>query len=195
VPRRVSLFIILGLILAVLALPWPASAWNGGPFGPGMWAGPPWGLGSVARFPGAFPYGSRFYYPPGFPLSYHEQGSGETYCLSRQTGFYFVCGYSPPAPDSAEVVYRMPPGPPPPFGEQMLAPPSGVLMFRLSQNAEAEVDGAPVGLSGGLGVTSVPPGQHRVVVRASGAQTEHVITVFPHAVLTVTPTAIVPSLP
>jgi hypothetical protein len=195
VRRHVNLLVTLGLIVAVLALPRLAVAWNGWPFGPGAWAGQPWGPGPVARFPAAFPYGSRFYYPPGFPLSYYEQGSGETYCLSRPTGFYYVCGYSPPARDTADLAYRMPPGPPPPFGEQGLPPPSGVLMFRLPLDAEAEVDGAPVGLSAGLGVTSVPPGQHRVVVRASGAQTEHMVTVSPHAVFTVTPTAIVPSLP
>jgi hypothetical protein len=70
-----------------------------------------------------------------------------------------------------------------------------VLIFRLQQDAEAAVDDVPVGLSEGLGITSVIPGRHRVVVRASGAQTEHTVTVNPHAIFTVTPTAIIPTAP
>jgi hypothetical protein len=57
------------------------------------------------------------------------------------------------------------------------------------------VDGVPVGLSQGLGITSVTPGQHRVVVRASGTETERTVAVSPHAIFTVTPTAIVPTAP
>ncbi len=195
VRRHVALLMTLGVTLAVLASPWPAAAWKGWAFGPGAWTGLPWGPGPVTYFPAPLPYGSRFFYPPGVPLSYYEPGSGETYCLSRPTGFYFVCGYSPPIREAAEPAYRMPPGVVPPLGEQGLPPPSGVLLFRLPQDAEAEVDGAPVGLSGGLGITSVPPGRHRVVLRVAGAETEHTVTVNPHAIFTVTPTAIVPAAP
>jgi hypothetical protein len=70
-----------------------------------------------------------------------------------------------------------------------------VLLFRLPQDADVEVDGAPVTLSGGLGVTSVQPGRHRVVVRVSGAETAHTITVKPHAIFTVTPTTVFPTAP
>ncbi len=192
--RHASLLVILGVIFAVLVSPWPAAAWNGWPFGPPAWAGMSWGPGPVSYFPYALPYGSRFYYPPGYPLSYNAPGSGETYCLSRQIGFYYVCGYSPPVREAAEFAYRMPPGPVPPLGEG-LPPSSGVLLFRLPQDAEAEVDGAPVGLSGGLGITSVPPGRHRVVLRVAGAETEHTVVVNPHAIFTVTPTAIIPAAP
>ena len=189
--RYVNFLATLVAALVVLASPGPAAAWYRGPFGPGVWAGPPWHPFPVARIPGALPYGSRFYHPPGFPLSYHEPGSGETYCLSRPTGFYYMCGYSPPPRDSGQPAYRVLPGAAPLPGEQGFPPPSGVLLFRLPQGAEAEVDGLPVGLSEGLGITSVPPGRHRVVVRAAGAETEHTVTVSPRAIFTVTPTAIV----
>jgi hypothetical protein len=195
VRRHSNLLVMLGAILAVLALPRPAAAWDGCPFGPGAWIGLPWGLAPVAPYPAALPYGSRFYYAPGVPLSYYEPSSGTTYCLSKPTGFYYVCGYSLTARDTAEPAYRMPPAGAPPLGEQGLPAPSGVLIFRLPQDAEAAVDGAPVGLSGGLGVTSVTPGHHRVVVRASGTETEHTVTVSPHSIFTVTPTVIVPTAP
>jgi hypothetical protein len=146
-------------------------------------------------FPTTLPYGSRFYYPPGVPLTYYEPGTGTTYCLSHSTGFYYVCGYSRPAPDAGEPAYRMPPAAGPRPGDQGLPPPPGVLLFRLPQDAEAEVDGAPVGLSAGLGIISVTPGSHRVVLRVSGTETEHMITVSPHNILTVTPSAIVPTAP
>jgi hypothetical protein len=68
-------------------------------------------------------------------------------------------------------------------------------VFRLPQDAEAAVDGVPVGLSGGLGILSVPKGRYRVVVRVSGAETEQDVTVNPHAIFIVTPTAIVPTAP
>ncbi len=191
VGRCVNFLATLGAALVVLASPGPATAWYRGPFGPGVWAGPSWRPFPAARIPGALPYGSRFHLPPGFPLSYNEPGSGETYCLSRPTGFYYMCGYSPPPRDSGEPAYRVPPAAVLAPGEQGLPLPSGVLLFRLPQGAEAEVDGLSVGLSEGLGITSVPPGRHRVVVRAAGAETEHTVTVGPRAIFTVTPTAVV----
>jgi hypothetical protein len=70
-----------------------------------------------------------------------------------------------------------------------------VLLFKLPQEAEATVNGVPVGLSAGLGIAAVPPGRYRVVVRASGREIEHTIIVNPHAILTVTPTSVVPTEP
>jgi hypothetical protein len=70
-----------------------------------------------------------------------------------------------------------------------------VVIFNLPLDAEAFVDDVPVELSRGLGATSVPPGRHRVVVRMPGAEAEHAVTVGPRAILTVTPTAIVPAAP
>ena len=141
------------------------------------------------------PYGSRFYYPPGFPLSYYEPNSMSTYCLSQSTDVYYVCGYSVTAVDRAEPVYFAPPPTLPSVGEQTLPPASGVLVFQLPQDAQALVDGAPVGLSGGVGATSVAPGRHRVIVRVSGGAMEHTVMVSPHAILTVTPSAVVPNVP
>lgn len=193
--RPANLLAVLGLTLAVLTFarlaisgPW----WRSGP---GPWAGPGRSSAPVAVFPGPLPYGSRFYYPPGIPLSYYEPESGTTYCLSRPAGFYYVCGYSRPAREPVEPASFMPPGAVPPRGEQGLPPPSGVLLFKLPQDAEATVNGVPVGLSAGLGIAAVPPGRYRVVVRASGTEIEHTITVNPHAILTVTPTSVVPAEP
>jgi hypothetical protein len=190
-----TLLVTLGAVMAILALPRAVDAWHGWPYAPGAWAGPYGGPAPVAAFPSALPFGSRFYYPPGIPLTYSEPASGTMYCFSQPYGFYYVCGYSPPTRDVAEIVYRMPPGAALPPREQGLPPPSGVLLFRLPRGAEAEVDGYPVGLSGGLGITSVSPGRHRVVVRISGAETEHAVMVNPHSILTVTPAAIIPNGP
>jgi hypothetical protein len=173
--------VLLGVLACVLVFAWPAEAGHWAFVGPGGW--------------GKLPYGSRFYYPPGYPLSFFSPGDWSTYCLSQPTGFYYVCGYSQPAADVAELPSR----PFPPSGafreEQTLPPASGVLLFQLPQDAEAAVDGVPVGLSGGLGIISVPKGPHRVVVRVSGAEAEYAVTVNPHGIYTVTPTAIVPTAP
>lgn len=183
---------MLGAVLATLTFPRMAVAWR---FGPGPWLGPVGAAAPVTLFSARLPYGSRFHYPLGVPLSYYEPSSGATYCLSQPTGFYYVCGYSLAARDLTEgqapATFRAAPPP----GEEGLPPPPAVLIFELPQDAEAAVDDAPVGLSRGLGVTSVPPGRHRVVVRMPGAETEHAVTVSPHAILTVTPTAIVPTTP
>lgn len=195
VRRPADLLVALSITLAVVAWPQPAMAWHGWPSAPGGWAGRSWGPTPVAVYPVPLPYGSRFHYPPGIPLSYSEPGSGTTYCLSRPSGFYYVCGYSRPAPEPIGPAYRMPPGAVPPPGEQVFPPPSGVLLFKLPQDAEATVDGVPVGLSGGLGIAAVTPGRHRVIVRAAGKETEHAVTVNPRAILTVTLTAIVPTDP
>lgn len=193
--RPVNLLAVLGLTLAVLTFARPAISGPWWRFGPGPWAGPGRASAPVAVFPGPLPYGSRFYYPPGIPLSYYEPESGATYCLSRPSGFYYVCGYSGPARELIEPASFMPPGAVPPRGEQALPPPSGVLLFKLPQDAEVTVNGVPVDLSGGLGIAAVTPGRHRVVVRSSGKETEHEVTVNPRAIFTVTPTAIVPTGP
>jgi hypothetical protein len=195
VRRLAKLLVAFGALLAVLVLFRPGNTWDGRPFGPRGWMGMPWGPPPGVFFPAPLPYGSRFYYPPGVPLTYYEPGSGTTYCLSRPTGVYYICGYSPDTRESAEAAYRILPAGIPSLGEQGLPAPSGVLIFRLQQNAEAAVDGVPVGLSQGLGITSVIPGRHRIVVRVSGAEIEHAVTVTPHAIFTVTPTAIVPTAP
>ncbi len=194
VRRPAILLVVLGLALTVLASARPALSGPWGRFGPGPWVGPGRVPAPVAVFPGALPYGSRFYYPPGVPLSYSEPGSGTTYCLS-QTGFYYLCGYDRPAPEPIGFPYYMPPGAVPPYGEPGLSPPSGVLLFKLPQDAEVTVNGVPVDLSGGLGIAAVTPGRYRVVVRSSGKVTEHEVTVNPRAIFTVTPTAIVPTGP
>ncbi len=193
--RRINLLGMLGIAIAVLGSPGPAAAGHGWYPGPGVLFGVPWGQVPVARFPGPLPYGSRFYYSPGFPLSYFEPESGTTYCLSQPTGFYYVCGYSRPSGETAEPAARMPPGAFISPHNQGLPPPSGVLLFRLPQGAEAEVDGVPVDLSGGLAITAVSPGRHRVLVRVAGAEREHTVMVNPRAILTVTPTAIVANEP
>ena len=194
VRRPAFLLVVLGVALTVLASARPAVSGPWWRFGPGPWVGPGQAPAPVAAFPGPLPYGSRFYYPPGVPLSYSEPGSGTTYCLS-QTGFYYLCGYVRPAPEPVGPAYPMPPGAVPPSGEQGISPPSGVLLFKLPQDAEATLDGVPVDLSGGLGIIAVTPGRHRVVVRAFGKETEHAVTVNPRAIFTVTPTAVVATGP
>ena len=187
--RRADSLVALGALLLVVVLVLPAVAWDGRPFGHRGYVGMPWAPSPVPYFSAPLPYGSRFYYPPGIPLTYQEPSSGTTYCLSQQTGVYYICGYSP------EATYRVLPAALPPLGAERLPAPSGVLIFRLQQNAEAAVDGVPVGLSEGLGVTSVIPGMHRIVVRAPGAETEHTVTVNPHSIFTVTPSGVVPTAP
>ena len=184
----------LGILLLLMVCPQPSAArdWRG--VHRGGWGRVSWALAPPAYFPASPPYSSRFYYPPGTPLSYDDAVTGMTYCLSLHSGIYYVCGYSRPTGEALEST-RIPPPPPSFPGEQGLSAPSGVLLFRLPQDGEAKVDGVPVGLSGGLGVTSVPPGRHQVLVRASGSETEHTVTVRPHAILMVTPTAIVPTEP
>lgn len=185
----------LGLVLAVSAWPRPAAAWQGWSLDLGAWDGLAWVPVPAAFSPVPLPYGSRFYYPPGHPLSYHDPGSGTTYCLSQHTGFYYVCGYSWPGRGPAEPTSPAPPRAVPSPGDQGPSLPSGVFLFRLPQGAEATVDGVPVGLSGGLGASAVTPGRHQVVVRVSGTETEHTVTVDPHAMFTVTSTAILPADP
>jgi hypothetical protein len=137
----------------------------------------------------------RFAFPPGAPLSYSDPGSGITYCLSQQSGFYFECGFAPSALIPAGPVGPVPSGVAFPPGDQTVRPASAVLMFRLPQDAEAKVDGVSIGLSDGLGIIAVTPGRHQVALRVSGKETEHTVEVGPHRILTVTPTSIVATEP
>ncbi len=181
--------------LGALALPEPAAAWwpghayypaNGGGYGR---YSAPWVL---------FPYQRprldyRYSVPPGAPLSYDDPGSGITYCLSQTTGFYFVCAYGPP------VGLAIAPMPPPPGaalpGEPVAAPASGVLLFRLPQDAQVVIDGVPIGLSDGVGIQALAPGPHQVVLHVSGKESAHTVTVGSHRVFMVTTAGIVPTEP
>jgi hypothetical protein len=82
-----------------------------------------------------------------------------------------------------------------PYGNQAAPPASGVFLFRLPPGAEAAVNGVPIGLSEGLGIQAVTPGQHRVVLQVSGKETEHTVNVPPHRIFTITPTTVVPTEP
>jgi hypothetical protein len=57
------------------------------------------------------------------------------------------------------------------------------------------VDGVPIDLSEGVGVTAIAPGQHQIRLDLSGQKTDYVILVKPHNIFTVTPTAIIPTEP
>ncbi len=181
---------VLAFSLALAAA--PAVAWTWWPYGPSPgWRWPP---APVTAF--TVGKASRLYYPPGYPLSVQDGTTGTTYCLSRSTGYYYVCAYSAPADGAAAapiVPWSFPAAPfawdePPPA-------PSGVLFFRLPAGAEATINGEPVGLSAGEGVAAVAPGVHRLAVRAAGLDLHRTVTVAPRAILTVTPAGISPGEP
>jgi hypothetical protein len=174
----------------------PAGAWRYGPyFGPrpyiGQWNSFPW-----AAVP-SLPYGPRAPLPPGSPYSYRDPGDGATYCLSERTGLYFVCGVSSaptsPYPYPVEPASVMPP--PPNYGFQPPSPPSGMVLFRLPPGTDVAVDGVPIGLTEGVGGTSVSPGQHQIRLETAGQKTDYILLVKPHNIFTVTPTAIIPTEP
>jgi hypothetical protein len=71
----------------------------------------------------------------------------------------------------------------------------GVLLFRLPQDARATVNGVPIGLSAGLGIQSLPPGQYEVTLQVSGSLTEYAVTLRSHKILTVTTGGVVASEP
>jgi hypothetical protein len=182
------------MLLLLMVLPQPSAARDWRAAGRGGWGRPLRVWATAPYYPNSVPYDSRPYYPPGTPLSFDDPAAGMTYCLSVPSGIYYVCGYSRPVAEGLESVRMAPPPPAFPI-EPALSAPSGILLFRLSQDGEAMLDGVPVGLSGGLGVISVPPGPHHVLVRVSGLETKHTVTVRPHAILMVTPTAITPTEP
>jgi hypothetical protein len=186
---------ILVTALAVLASSHPADAWwRGHAFYPAVGGGyagrpAPW-----VAFPFQRPYPEyRYSVPPGVPLSYDDPASGTTYCWSQTSGFYFACAYAPPGAVAVSPI------PPPPGisapGEPTAAPASGVLLFRLPRDAQAAIDGVSIGLSDGVGIHAIAPGPHRVVLRVSGKESAHTVTVRSHKIFTVTPTGIVATEP
>jgi hypothetical protein len=137
----------------------------------------------------------RYSIPTGIPLSFDDPASGMTYCLSQTTGFYFVCGLNPTGGVSA-----MPPLPMPiPLGtpptDSALPPASGVLMFRLPQDAQVSVNGVPVGLSDGIGIQAVRPGPHQIILNVAGKETTHRVNVASHAIFTITIAGVVATEP
>jgi hypothetical protein len=68
-------------------------------------------------------------------------------------------------------------------------------MFRLPREAEATIDGVPIGLTEGFGVHAVAPGRRQVVLRVSGAETAHAVDVRPHKIFTVTLSGVVATEP
>ena len=197
--KTIGLLATLSVALVVLTSALPAAAWQHGRMfvSPGSYVGYPWAPPQWAPIPHvrALP-GYRFAYPPGTPLAYSDPGSGTTYCLSQPTGYYYECGYSPSAPSYSDVPFPpMPPMGGPPTPDQMASPASGVLIFRLPQGSEVAVDSVPIGLSEGLGILSVTPGRHQVILRVAGKDTEHTVSVGAHKILTITPTSIVATEP
>ena len=193
--RRAATVLLLSLAVLAVSLALaaaPAGAWTWWPYGPS----PAW------RWPSApvtaFPVGQAFrlYYPPGYPLSVLDGATGTTYCLSRSTGYYYVCAYSAPAEGAASAPVVPWASPATPFAWDEPPPtPSGILFFRLPAGAEASLDGEPVGVSAGEGVAAVAPGVHRLAVRAAGLDFQRTVTVVPRAILTITPGGIVPADP
>ncbi len=170
-----------------------ATAWNGWPYERPAWAAPRWSFGPPVPYPApALGPPFRHFHPPGLPLSYTEPATGTTYCFARATGFYFVCGYSRPAPEPADLAAALRPPAASLTGDEPPPAPSGVLLFRLPADAEAAVDGEPVELSAGVGAAAVAPGRHRVMVRTPDREIERTVTVASRAILTITPTGITP---
>jgi len=198
ITRSLGLAVVVASLLSALgvfALPEPAGAWWRGhafyPPAPGGYGGgpAPWV---------AFPYQRprpdyRYSVPPGAPLSYDDPGSGTTYCWSQTSGFYFACAYMPP------VAVAVAPMPPPPGiavpADVAAAPASGVLLFRLPRDAQAAINGVPIGLSDGVGIHCLAPGSHRVVLHISGKEVAHTVNVRSHRIFTVTATGIVATEP
>jgi hypothetical protein len=192
---RAVVLVTVASALGVLALPEQAGAWWRGPaFYPPAAAGYAGGLPPWILFPYQRPYpGYRYSVPPGVPLSYDDPGSGTTYCWSQTSGFYFACAYASPA--AVAVV----PVPPPPNvaapSEPAAVSASGVLLFRLPRDARATINGVPIGLSDGIGIHSLAPGAHRVVLQISGKEVAHTVHVRSHRIFTVTPAGIVATEP
>jgi hypothetical protein len=65
----------------------------------------------------------------------------------------------------------------------------------LPHDAQATIDGVPIGLSDGVGIHALAPGPHRVVLHVSGKESAHTVTVRSHRIFTVTPAGIVSTEP
>ncbi len=188
------LLIVLAALVAALASPELAHAWRYRGFGPGGPGGYVWAPAVVFPFQRPRP-DYRYSIPPGAPLSFDDLGSDATYCLSQTTGFYFVCAYAAPTAVSVGPLVPPPPGVGVPGGEPTVPPASGVLLFRLPQDAGVTVNGVPISLSNGFGVHALAPGQYLVVLQVSGKESTHKVDVRSHKIFTVTPTGIVPTEP
>lgn len=193
------IFRVTGMIVAAIALSvWAtaATAWDRWPHERSSWAARRWSLPPFVPYPAPVLAPTfRLFHPLGLPLSYTEPATGTTYCFARATGFYFVCGYSRPAPEAADLMATLRPSVLPAPGDEPPPAPSGVLLFRLPAGAEAAVNGEPVGLSGGVGAAAVAPGRHRIRIRALGQESERTITIASRTILTITPTDITPTEP
>lgn len=190
--------LLLGVVVFVcsgLASPWPGAAWwpgRGYALYGGYHGGPvPWGPIPLHRPSRDY----RLFRPPGAPLSYDDPASGTTYCWSPYAGAYFLCAYSSSSSAAAGLMPPPPPGIPAPPGEPAARAASGLFLFRLPQGAEVTLDGVPIGLSDGLGIYAVPPGEYRLVLLLSGKATAHTVSVRPHRIFTVTSTGVVPTEP
>ncbi len=196
-PPHLSVLLRIGLLLVcafILLCARPSAAWRQYPyFFPrpylGQWQSFPW-----AVVPST-PLAPRPAIPPGAPYSYRDPVDGAIYCLSESTGWYFVCSYSS-APQAAYPY----PGEPvvimgPLSSVQPASPASGIFVFKLAPGTDAAIDGVPIGLSEGLGVTAVAPGQHQIRVDAGGQKAEYIVVVKPHGMFTITPTAVIPTEP
>jgi len=190
--------VLLATVVSALggfALPEQAGAWwRGNAFYPPAAAGYAGGPAPWVLFPYQRPYpGYRYSMPPGVPLSYDDPGSGTTYCWSQTSGLYFACAYTSPS------AIAVAPIPPPPTvavpSEPAAATASGVLLFRLPRDAQAAINGVPIGLSDGVGIHSLAPGIYRVVLQISGKEVAHTVNVRSHRIFTVTPAGIVATEP
>lgn len=192
---RAVLPVTFAAAVGVLAMPGPVGAWWRGPgYYPPVTAGYAGGPAPWVLFPYQRTHPSyRYSVPPGVPLSYDDPASGTTYCWSQTSGFYFACAYA--APPAVAV----PPMPPPPNvaapSEAAAVAASGVLLFRLPRDAQAAIDGVPIGLSDGIGIHSLAPGSHRVVLQISGKEVAHTVHVRSRGIFTVTPAGIVATEP
>lgn len=194
--RGVRWAVMVVAALAIVASFTPAEAWRNGrvfypAYGGYSWEAAPWNLPPVQRPR----FGYRYSVPPGAPLSYDEPGSGITYCLSQTTGFYYACGYASPAGLNVGALPPLPPDLAPATAGAAASPASGLLVFRLPQDAAAAVDGVPIGLSDGVGIHAVTPGTHRVVLSVSGKDTAYSVTVPSRKIFMVTPSAVVATEP
>ena len=191
VPLRIGLLLVCAFTLLCAR---PSAAWRQSLyFYPrpylGQWQSFPW-----AVVPSA-PLAPRPAVPPGAPYSYRDPADGATYCLSESTGWYFVCSYS----SAPQAAYPYPGEPVEIMGQlsavQSSPPASGIFVFKLAPGTDAAIDGVPIGLSEGLGVTAVAPGQHQIRVEAGEQKVEYIVVVKPHGMFTITPTAVIPTEP
>jgi hypothetical protein len=93
------------------------------------------------------------------------------------------------------VAPPLPPGLSAPAADAVAGPASGLLLFRLPKGAEAAIDGVPIGLSDGLGIHALPPGQHVVTLQVSGKASEYKVNIRSNRIFTVSPVGITAAEP